>query len=286
LKNPWIAGTLAFLIPGAGHLYQGRLFKGILYAVCILGTFFYGLHLGEWRNVYHRWQPDKRNLGYLSQIMVGLPALPALIQSKRFTPPYPNDPWIRAIDEPITAHFEGTVTDAGESSPISGDISLAPVPHQFGGTNIEGTLTGTLNGQTEVVLVMKQVELQPDILADPQRRLQCRFVEDQNGHSLDGLRGGIPRPFWNWFEVPLDDDTENRLHGDLGKWFELAALFTWIAGLLNVLAIWDALEGPAYGYGDEPSPKNKHHNDEELPRDAGEMASSAQQPAEKMAATT
>jgi hypothetical protein len=37
--------------------------------------------------------------------------------------------------------------------------------------------------------------------------------------------------------------------------FELALVFTWIAGLLNILAVWDALEGPAYGYGDEePEP--------------------------------
>ena len=28
-------------------------------------------------------------------------------------------------------------------------------------------------------------------------------------------------------------------------------MFTWIAGLLNLMAIWDAYDGPAYGYGDE-----------------------------------
>lgn len=36
-----------------------------------------------------------------------------------------------------------------------------------------------------------------------------------------------------------------------GKRYEIALLFTWVAGLLNLLAIWDAYEGPAYGYGDE-----------------------------------
>jgi hypothetical protein len=28
-------------------------------------------------------------------------------------------------------------------------------------------------------------------------------------------------------------------------------VYTWIAALLNVLVMWDAFEGPAYGYGDE-----------------------------------
>ena len=37
----------------------------------------------------------------------------------------------------------------------------------------------------------------------------------------------------------------------------MAMVFTWIAGLLNILAIWDAVEGPAFGYGDE------HKNEDE-----------------------
>ncbi|MFN9825440.1 MAG: hypothetical protein ACK58J_14935, partial [Planctomyces sp.] len=33
--------------------------------------------------------------------------------------------------------------------------------------------------------------------------------------------------------------------------YDVAAVLTWIAGLLNLMAIWDAAQGPAYGYGDE-----------------------------------
>ena len=43
LKDPLVAGILAWLIPGAGHFYQGRWAKGILYLVCILGLFLWGL---------------------------------------------------------------------------------------------------------------------------------------------------------------------------------------------------------------------------------------------------
>ena len=38
-----------------------------------------------------------------------------------------------------------------------------------------------------------------------------------------------------------------------GSRFELGVVFTMIAGLLNILAIYDALEGPAYD-GEEESP--------------------------------
>ena len=84
LKNPWLAGVLAWAIPGLGHLYQGRTGKGLLFFICILGTFAYGLYLGGGKVVYaavpweqqFRWQ-------YFCQLGVGLPATPMLIQRHR-----------------------------------------------------------------------------------------------------------------------------------------------------------------------------------------------------------
>jgi hypothetical protein len=84
LKDPVVAAILAWLIPGLGHWYQGRRSKAILFFVCILGTFVYGLYLGEGRVVYASWRQYDRRLPYFCQIGVGLPALPALIQAQRF----------------------------------------------------------------------------------------------------------------------------------------------------------------------------------------------------------
>ena len=83
LKNPATAALLAWVWPGAGHLYQGRHAKGILFMVCILGTFFGGLTIGGGRVVYASWIKHDRRLPYLCQVGVGLPALPALVQSVR-----------------------------------------------------------------------------------------------------------------------------------------------------------------------------------------------------------
>lgn len=85
LKEPWLAALLAWLFPGAGHMYQGRMGKGLLFFICILGTFLFGLWLGEGKVVYAstpgeepwRWQ-------YYCQLGVGLPAMPALIERSRF----------------------------------------------------------------------------------------------------------------------------------------------------------------------------------------------------------
>src|SRR5713226_691076 len=47
-----LAGFLSYLIPGLGQIYQGRVAKGALFMVCLYGLFFYGMYLGDWKNVY------------------------------------------------------------------------------------------------------------------------------------------------------------------------------------------------------------------------------------------
>lgn len=82
LREPGWAALYAWLWPGAGHFYQRRYAKGILFMVCILGTYFFGLAMGGGQCVYasydlkndFRWQ-------YVCQLGVGAPALPAIPQA-------------------------------------------------------------------------------------------------------------------------------------------------------------------------------------------------------------
>jgi hypothetical protein len=144
LKNPGWAALWAWLWPGAGHLYQGRTAKGILFMVCILGTFFYGMFLGDGRVVfvYGPWKPEMFRWPYLCQVGVGLPAFPAVLQA-------------RLADRPL-----------------------------FGG----------------------------------------------------------------WYLPPRGPQEMDDVHRYLHRYFELGTVFTMIAGLLNVLAIYDAYGGPAYAH--------------------------------------
>src|SRR5438045_7992155 len=50
-----LAGMLSYLIPGLGQICQGRVAKGLLFLVALYGLFFYGMALGDWKNV---WLPD------------------------------------------------------------------------------------------------------------------------------------------------------------------------------------------------------------------------------------
>ena len=168
LKDPRLAAFLAWLVPGLGHIYQGRTGKGILFFVAIVGTFAYGLLLGEGcvvyasdvsplsRQFYHRWQ-------YICQVGAGLPALPAYVQAWRE----------RQGKQPLFGY----------------DRNFMRPPRM-----------------------------------DPQ---QVDFTTiDKAGNSVQH-----PNELAKWYY-------------DLGDMFELGTVFTVIAGLLNILAIYDAHGGP------------------------------------------
>jgi hypothetical protein len=46
------AAFLSYLVPGLGQISQGRVGKGLLFMVCLYGLFFYGMELGQKKNVY------------------------------------------------------------------------------------------------------------------------------------------------------------------------------------------------------------------------------------------
>ena len=80
LRNPAVAALLAWLWPGAGHIYQGRTGKGLLFMICILSTWFFGLALAHGHSVYASNSTIPRQLVFGCQLGVGLPAAPALVQ--------------------------------------------------------------------------------------------------------------------------------------------------------------------------------------------------------------
>lgn len=83
LKNRQLAAFLAWLVPGLGHLYQGRKTKGLIFLVCILSAWILGFALGGGHVVYASWVPGDKRWHYLLQAGVGAAALPALVQGNR-----------------------------------------------------------------------------------------------------------------------------------------------------------------------------------------------------------
>lgn len=256
LKNPVLAAVLAFLLPGLGHAYQGRFFKAVVYAVCILGVFFAGMALGDWHPVYIRRDAEEVRYSYLAQVWVGAPALPAVVQKLRYEKHTEMGP-LPGLDngDALDSEFEGTFFgQSGLAVPLSGSLSLTD-----SGDGVSGQFVGTNDSGEVLTLEIGGVSLQQKVYPSRDRLCSCEVI-DADGRRRGELRGVIPRSFLDWCQVPLggpngdgtyDNTPLAAVHGRLGKRFDLASVFTWVAGLLNVLAIWDAFEGPAYGYGDE-----------------------------------
>jgi hypothetical protein len=262
LKDPSFAALLAFLVPGLGHFYQRRIFKGMLYCVCILGTFFTGLRIGHGQVVYFQWKPpENRTYAYLCQFWVGAPALPALAQAKlRSKEAYePN-----SVASPFTSQFEGALSDSGFADGnathptlgiVKGTIEVKPraaTPPKLWQATVKGTLTNS-DGSQPVEGEVNLVWLEAEVAPWRERRIAGAFAGKVGNKPLDTckLEGFIPRSLWDRFEAPLLDmngeqSDLDRAHKELGGRFELGVVYTMIAGLLNILAIYDAYEGPAY----------------------------------------
>ncbi len=270
LKNPVVAALLAFAIPGAGHWYQGRRFKATIYSVCIFVIFVWGMILGGGQPVYSQliYRPDgpspsaqlqksaprmKFSFGYIAQVLVGAPAWPALVQEMRIRN---TDAKINWIDEPIESDFQGVLSRGfgGQMSEIvSGTIELIPA-NESGSSVVTGTLHArNTDGSERDLLLTGEIQLGRDVFGSPRREVRCDVLgKDSEGREVRfGLEGTVRRSFIDWFQAPRDTMELDRLNGDLSQYFDIGSVFTWIAGLLNLLAIWDAAEGPAYGYGDE-----------------------------------
>ncbi len=107
-----LAALLSYLLPGLGQVMQGRVGKGVLFFVCLYGLFFYGLWLGQMKNV---WLPNATNLPdatvpvlgklggvpkavyyrmqFLGQFWMGVAAWPALVQYAATEPPADPTQW-------------------------------------------------------------------------------------------------------------------------------------------------------------------------------------------------
>jgi hypothetical protein len=188
LRSPYLAAALGWLWPGAGHLYQRRYAKGMLFMVCVLSTYFFGLGIGHGRVVYASFKPEGSayRWQYLLQLQVGIPALPAIVQNFK----------TRDGGDPFIVLCERYPADYGENERDALKFS---------------------------------------------RRFQ-RIPPDQ---KIDGaLKDGLMAPPAGAFTEERND-VLGQWHYELKHLFDLGTYYTVIAGLLNLLIVYDAFVGPA-----------------------------------------
>lgn len=257
LRNPVIAGLLAFVFPGAGHFYQKRFFKAFVFAIGVWGSWFTGMAMSDWKALQapakgHMEMPAV--LKFAGQSGVGFPSLWAVYQANRYYDKGNVTP--DTIPGPQEFAFVGEAhlrePSGNQSGDVTGTLSLASTQGEFGPA-ISGQFSGTLAGQPMTLKLDHNVNLDKPVRSGRKLSMTASVVNDKDEY-IGELKGVIPRPFLNWFACPLDQQEEADWHRERGKYQELAMVFVWVAGLMNLLAIWDAVEGPAYGYTEDEKP--------------------------------
>lgn len=201
------AGFLSYLVPGLGQIYQGRIGKGILFLVCVLGMFFYGMSLGSWSNVYLADSADDNN-------PLDLPRLWANLYNR---PQFAGQFWIGVSAWPAVYQYISFDQDQ-ETGPLFGAYQRAPY---------ESKITEGANSNDPAQRTRKRAELRGKKVfeADPQREVtfgRSHALKDWNGRTL------------------------NELQREGDKTWDLGWVFTVIAGVLNIMVIYDAMAGPAF----------------------------------------
>jgi len=203
LRRPAVAALLAWLVPGLGHLYQGRTAKGWLFMAVLLGTFVVGFWIGGGRVVYASWKPGEKRWAFICQAGIGVAAIPALVQS---------------------------VSLGGGEPFLPGGFMAPPLSR---GQPVTRGYASRL------------------IAADP---------------AIDAadflpLRGGDAVVFRPYPPQGMPDrrpaDQLSIWHERLGRFFEIGTLYTMLAGMLNVLVVYDAWSGPLHDPRREPEAGGK-----------------------------
>jgi TM2 domain-containing membrane protein YozV len=178
LRNPALAAVLGWLVPGLGHLYQGRRLKGWLFMASILATFFLGWWIGGGRVVFWMWQPGDRRVAFIGQAGIGIAAIPALVQAR--------------------------LLEGARREPFAASQWFAP-----------------------------PIRMRQFVSA----RYAARLVDTEPAIEADDF---FDRP-------PLKQFRGDQLaiwQYELGRLYDIGTLYTMLAGMLNMLVVFDAWAGP------------------------------------------
>jgi hypothetical protein len=205
-----LAGVLSYLIPGLGQIVQGRVGKGILFLVCIYTLFFYGMYLGS------------------GSVKIGL-------RTYRLT---------------SNVYLPDTADDTSKDSSFPKVAVNGYNRPQFGGQFWVGIAAWPAIWQ--YLTYNKQVNHDLDHTID---RLYEEAEENKNDppvmeqklHEAEELERDLRRkhPLLGDFEREPSASCINAVHNAGDKRLELGWVYTVIAGVLNIMVIYDAVAGPA-----------------------------------------
>lgn len=211
------AGVLSYLVPGLGQIVQGRIGKGLLFLVCIYTLFFYGVYLGSGTHTVAGHPYRISSNVYLPDNVdenSGDRSLPAVALNLYNRPQFAGQLWVGVAAWPaIIQYLSYHRRDAAQA-----EHELAQLYHDLPGEDN----------------------------ADPERAAEIRGKIAQLEHSR-----ALAHPLLGRFMREPSPEAVNAVTNAGDKRLELAWVYTVIAGVLNILVIYDAVAGPAFALREE-----------------------------------
>jgi hypothetical protein len=203
------AGVLSYLVPGLGQIVQGRVGKGLLFLVCIYTLFFYGLYLGSGAVTI-----GKRTYRITSNVY--LPdtyedgrneTMPRLLVNLYNRPQFAGQFWVGVAAWPAVWQY---LTYNREQA------------HRL---------------DDEIDSLYRQADNAGDEKAAAEKLQEAEKLEQAVRHS---------HPLLGDFQREPSASSINAVQNAGDKRMELAWVYTVIAGVLNIMVIYDAVAGPAF----------------------------------------
>ncbi|MGL4552171.1 MAG: DUF6677 family protein [Gemmataceae bacterium] len=206
-----LGGLLSYLVPGLGQIVQGRVAKGLLFFGCIYVLFFYGLYLGAAEVKVN----DRVERTYKVTSNVFLPraeprpnegAVSAVLNNLYNRPQFLGQFWAGVVVWPAIAQY--AAFDRSKEDGLEGQLDR---------------------------LYDEAANEGPETEEGKKKLQEAEALEKERRHPLFG-------------EIMREPSMKaiNAVHNGSDKRLEVAWVFTVIAGVLNIMVIYDAFAGPAY----------------------------------------
>jgi hypothetical protein len=203
-----MAGVLSYLVPGLGQIVQGRVGKGILFLVCIYTLFFYGIYLGTGSVTI-------RGRTYRLNSNVYLPD---------------------TAEDDVQGTFNRVTTNLYNRPQFAGQfwVGVAAWPAIWQYMHFDRATSHEIEH-----LYAKADDSEKS--HDPESAAELREKAEELEHSERGRH-----PLLGDFEREPSASVINAVHNAGHKGLELGWVYTVIAGVLNIMVIYDAVAGPAF----------------------------------------
>ncbi|MFO0796276.1 MAG: DUF6677 family protein [Gemmataceae bacterium] len=163
VRLDFLAAGLSYLIPGLGQVYQGRLGKGLLFFGGLYVLFFYGMAMGQWKNV---WLPDVTSAPPL--VLAGM-QLKGTASAVWYRPQFAAQFWIGAAAWPAVVQYAAYDPEKKEG-PLFGTFQRAPTEDELNDLQRNGNKRWDLGWVYTVIAGVLNLLVIYDALAGPMFR--------------------------------------------------------------------------------------------------------------------